>query len=122
MASIVPRGSRIADQAQIGVVLLHRLVDAVRMLIFESHVGLGIVAEKLLQITVHVVQSDRIDRHHPHPAGNFFVQRAHLVFQRVVALHQLATAFVVGFALGREHEGSFRAIDRASRPAAARVG
>ena len=74
--------------------------------------ALGYWLEKLLQIAAHVVQADRIDRHHAHPAGNFLVQRAHLVFQGVVALHQLAAALVVGLALGRKHEGALGAIDQ----------
>ena len=78
IALIVRDGFGIADQAQVGLIVFHRFVDAVRMQILEPHVGLGILAEELLQIAVHVVQADRIDRGHAHPAGHFFVQRADL--------------------------------------------
>ena len=40
------------------------------------------------------------------------MQRADLVLQRVVALDEFAAALVVGFALGREHEGTLGAVDQ----------
>ena len=82
------------------------------MLIFQPDVGLGILAEKLLQVAVHQVQADRIDRHHADPAGHLLVQRADLIFQGVVALDQLATAFVIRLPLGSEHERAFGAVDQ----------
>lgn len=93
------------------MVLFDRIINAVRVLILEPHVRFGVVAQKLLQVSAHMVQPDRVDRDHAHAAGNLLVQGPHLVLKRNVALHQFTAAFVIRFPLGSQHEGPLRAID-----------
>ena len=68
--------------------------------------------EEILQIPVHVVQADRIDRGHHHATGNFLMQLANFIFQLVVMLHDLPHAVVVSLPLGSQNERASRAIDQ----------
>ena len=65
-----------------------------------------------------MVQADRVDRDHSNAPRHFLVQRAHLILQGVIALHQLAAALVIGLSLGREHERPLGAINQLHSQAA----
>ena len=54
------------------------VIDFVRLLVFQMDVDARVGGEKRLQPRRQGVQADRVDRRHPHRAGNLIGQLAHL--------------------------------------------
>ncbi len=102
----------IAHQAQVGLPLIHRFVNTMRMQIFEPDIGLRMGGQELSQQTAHVRQTDRIDRGDRQPGGRGFVKRANLPLQIVVPLNDDPRAFVKSLAFGRHNKRPLGSIDK----------
>ena len=102
---------RVADDAEVGVVVLDFLDHAMRMEILQPHRRPRMLLRELLHERAHVVKADRVDRRDHQPSRFGVVQRFDLNFQLFVLLHQLAAAVVVAAALFGQLEGTLRAIE-----------
>jgi hypothetical protein len=101
----------VADKAKIDLGRFDELVNAIRMLVLHADVRLGIGLHEPLDKVIHVRKADRIDRGDTYAAGDFFVQRPDLLFKGVIALDELAAAFVIGFPFRRKNEWAFSPVN-----------
>ena len=106
-----PRAAGIAHQPQISLPALDRLQHPVGMEIFQPDIGLGMAGHEFLHIPTHVVQAHRINGRHPDAASDLLVERPHLVFKRLVAGDQFATAVKKNLAFFRGSQRPLRPLD-----------
>ena len=81
------------------------------MEIFQANVCLGVLTAELLDVATHMVETHGVDRRHANAAGHLLVERADLVFDRLVGRQDLAAALVKHLALGRGHQRPLRPLD-----------
>ncbi len=108
-------GGRVGQDAQVGFLFQHRLVDPSRMQVLQAHIGLRVAGHELLHALAQGVEPHRIDGRHPHGPGDLLAERANLRLHPREAIENLAQGFKAHLPLGGQQERPLGAIDQLHR-------